>query len=152
MEKKVFIGVFIFLMIFAFFYQKVKVSQISVAPSSTQTENEKPVIVSIVPSGLSNNLPISPTQEIEITFNIPLENTGEFKYKITPPIELNLSLSPERKTIKLSPKDTFKLGTSYELEIQPGSKFNADPSQKSSQRILEETIFLRFKTIEYRGV
>ncbi len=151
MEKKVFIGVFIFLMIFAFFYQKVKVSQISVAPSS-QAENEKPIIVSTVPSGLSNNLPISPTQEIEITFNIPLENTGEFKYKITPPVELNLSLSPDRKTIKLSPKDTFKLGTNYELEIQPGSKFNSDPSQKSSQKILEETIFIRFKTIEYRGV
>lgn len=155
LNKKVLIGLFILLVIVAFLYQRANLSQIKVSDSSNQTsttDTNKPDLVSTNPLDLSERSAVSPTQIIELKFNIPLENVGEFKYKIDPKAEVKIELSSDRKIVKISPVSTFKLGTTYQIEIFPDSKFNIDPTQKSTQKTLERTLFVKFRTIEYRGV
>lgn len=116
------------------------------SPSSNQTsiQNEDPRVVSTNPSPLGGAT-ILATQPIEITFNLPVENIGELKYKIEPAFELKLELSEDRKTGKFTPVKPFELGNAYTLYILPGTKFDG-------HKILPAEILLHFKTIPYRGV
>lgn len=112
--------------------------QISVTSTNLSPTEETPTLL--------------PIQPLEITFNIPLENIGEFKNKIEPTVKYKLELSSDRKTIKIIPETSWKLGSSYLLTILPNSKFNIDSTNSSSKKILDHDISLRFKTIEYRGI
>lgn len=120
----------------------------------TQVPTDRPVIVSTVPPGLNSeeSITVSPTQTLEITFNMPLENIGEFKNKIEPSAEYKVVLSDDRKTAKITPTTPWKLGSSYMLTITPDSKFNNNPGQQASKNRLDGDLNLRFKSIEYRGI
>lgn len=88
---------------------------------------------------------ILPTQTIEITFNQPLENVGEFKNNIDPKVEYTVELSSDRKTAKITPKGSFALGTTYTLTIKPDTKFDG-------HKLFNKDYTLQFKTIDYRGI
>ena len=103
-----------------------------------------PMIVYTKPDPLENAY-VSANEIIEISFNRPLENKGEFKVRIDPKIEFTLELSPDRKTAKIMPAKPYDLGTTYTLFIGPDTKFDG------VGRWGEEKIF-HFKTIKYTGV
>lgn len=107
------------------------------------TSNEVKVI-STKPENL-DGLTILPTQIIEVTFNYPLENVGEFKNKIDPKANYTVKLSDDRKTAKIIPNPTFNVGTGYSLIIQTDSKFDG-------KRKLDHEIILHFNTVSYNGV
>lgn len=114
------------------------------AKQNQVNQNEEPTVISTQPSPLEEAT-ILPTQTVEITFNLPLENTGEFKNKIEPEADYEVKLSNDRKTVQIIPKKTFKLGASYTLFIKPDTKFDG------SKTLNKELIF-HFRTIEYRGI
>ncbi|MBI2338145.1 hypothetical protein HYU95_03080, partial [Candidatus Daviesbacteria bacterium] len=101
-------------------------------------------IISTKPDPLDENI-VSGAEAIEITFNRPLENVGEFKSRIEPEIEYKVELSGDRKTAKIIPAKPYPLGTGFTLFIGPESKFDG------VGRWGEEKIF-HFRTIKYTGV
>ncbi|OGE28339.1 hypothetical protein A2867_05000 [Candidatus Daviesbacteria bacterium RIFCSPHIGHO2_01_FULL_40_11] len=113
-------------------------------PSVTVSLSDKPQIVSTKPNPLNETI-ISAAEIVEITFNRPLENVGEFKVRIEPKIDFKVELSSDRKTAKIIPNKPYQLGTTYTLFIGPDSKFDG------VGRWGEEKIY-HFKTIAYRGV
>ena len=100
-------------------------------------------IVSTNPTSLDNSI-ILPNQTIEITFNIPLENVGEFKNKIEPKSNYKVELSNDRKTAKIIPQTPFNLGTTYTLFILPDTKFDG-------KKRLQRDFLFHFSTINYNG-
>ncbi|MBU1000555.1 hypothetical protein KKE78_04130, partial [Patescibacteria group bacterium] len=106
--------------------------------------NDKPTIVTTKPDPLEETI-ISTVDVIEITFNRPLENVGEFKSRLEPDLEYKVELSSDRKTAKIKPVKSFLLGATYTLFIGPETKFDG------VGRWGEEKIF-HFRTITYRGV
>lgn len=112
--------------------------------SSPITQNDSPQIVSTKPDPLEDNI-VGATDTIEITFNRPLENVGEFKSNIEPKVGYKVTLSSDRKTAKITAVKGFLLGTTYTLFIGTETKFDG------IGRWGEEKIF-HFKTITYRGV
>lgn len=121
-------------------------------PSQPQTQNSPapvdpngpPKIVSTKPDPLEDNI-ISATDMVEITFNRPLENVGEFKSRIEPKIDYKVELSGDRKTAKIIPLKPYPLGSTFTLFIGTETKFDG------VGRWGEEKIF-HFKTIKYTGV
>ncbi len=126
----------------------------SLTPSPSQApSNQKPTIVSSIPPYGQDEPPILlPTQNIEITFNMPLENTGEVKYQIDPKMEYSLKLSNDRQTVTFIAKSSYKLGTNYTLSIKPDTKFNINPGKNETKIISDQTFDLHFKTLTYRGI
>lgn len=127
--------------------KQTTVTQQKAAQPKTQPspqEDNKPRIISTKPDPLEEAI-ISATQVIEITFNKPLENVGEFKNKIEPKVDYKVELSADRKTAKITPTKAFELGSTYTLFIGTESKFDG------IGRWGEEKIF-HFKTIKYTGV
>lgn len=115
------------------------------SPSITPvSQTDKPQIVSTKPNPLNDNI-ISGSDPIEITFNRPLENVGEFKVRIEPKIEYKVELSGDRKTAKIVPAKPYPLGTAFTLTINPDSKFDGVGSWG-------ETKDFHFRTIKYTGV
>ncbi|MBI2019640.1 hypothetical protein HYS95_03170 [Candidatus Daviesbacteria bacterium] len=105
---------------------------------------EPPFIVSTNPDPLEDNL-VSGVQVVEITFNRPLENVGEFKSRIEPKIEYRVELSPDRKTARITPLKPYPLGTTFTLFIGPDSKFDGVGAWGKDK-------VYHFKTIKYTGV
>lgn len=112
---------------------------------SSNSNNEDPKLISTIPENLNEAI-ILPTQVLELTFNHPLENPGEFKHKFEPKIEYTLKLSDDKKTVKITPKSTFQLGTTYTLFIY------SDETKFDGGKRLNDNITLHFKTIEYKGI
>jgi len=148
MKKSITIIIVIIIIIIAFLWK----GHVSVVPTpsplpsktSSPSPSEKPQIVSTKPDLLEDTI-ISATDIVEITFNRPLENVGEFKVRIEPKIDYKVELSGDRKTAKIIPTKPYQLGTTYTLSIGPESKFDG------VGRWGEEKIF-HYKTIPYRGV
>lgn len=109
-----------------------------------QSQDTEPRVVSTNPENL-DGLTILADQTIEITFNLPLENKGEFKYRIDPEAEVEIKLSDDRKTAKIIPLKSFSLGTSFTLTIKPDTKFDG-------KKQLNRDIIYHFKTVSYKGV
>lgn len=109
-----------------------------------QNQDEEPKVISTNPENLDNAF-ILPNQTIEITFNLPLQNIGEFKNTIEPKTDYQVKLSDDRKTAKIIPNKPFKLGSEFTLIIGPDTKF--DPKKN-----LNRDIRFHFRTIEYKGV
>lgn len=134
------------LSLFFFFRPKFKPSESKPAPVPVNQDEQSnsPKIVSTKPDPLDESI-ISATEIIEITFNRPLENVGEFKVRIEPEVQYKLELSSDRKTGKIIPVKPYDLGAGYTLFIGPETKFDG------VGRWGEEKIF-HFRTIQYRGV
>lgn len=114
---------------------------------SPAIQSEKPTVISTSPSPLNESI-ILPTQKIELTFNYPLENTGELKIKIDPPIELKITLSSDRKTATLTPIKPFELGRTFSLTIKGGT----NETKFDGGKRLDQDYSYNFRTIEYRGI
>lgn len=131
------------LLIFIFwngFYQSGSITQKEVNKQIT-SEVE---VVSTAPDKL-DQATILPTQTIEITFNYPIENTGEFKHSIDPKADYELKLSDDRTTVKVIPIKPYQLGQGYTFRISKETKFD-------NQKRLENDINFGFRTIGYSGV
>lgn len=143
---------FIIIIIVIFIAAILWKSRATVAPSSplpipspiTASSSDKPTIISTKPNPLEDTI-ISATETVEITFNRPLENVGEFKVRIEPKIDYKVELSSDRKTAKIIPAKPYQLGTTYTLFIGTETKFDG------VGRWGEEKIF-HFRTIKYTGV
>lgn len=115
------------------------------APSPTpQQSGQKPRVVATNPANLDYAV-ILPTQTVEITFNLPIENEGEFKNSLDPKTNYKIKLSDDRKTAKIIPVTPFALGTTFTLFIKPDTKFDG-------HKTLGYDIYYRFQTIAYKGV
>lgn len=112
-------------------------------PSTNET-NQEPKIISTKPEPLENAV-VSATETVEITFNRPLENIGEFKFRIDPKAEIKIELSPDRKTAKIIPQTPYGLGVTYTIFIGPESKFDGVGNWG------KEAIY-HFQTIKFRGI
>lgn len=113
-------------------------------PAQQTVQSNKPQIVSTKPDPLEEAI-IPATQIVEITFNLPLQNVGEFKSKIEPKLDYKVELSPDRKTAKIIPVKPYELGSTFTLFIGTETKFDG------VGRWGEEKIF-HYKTIKYTGV
>lgn len=111
---------------------------------SQVSQNDKPQIISTKPDPLEDNI-ISATDTVEITFNRPLENVGEFKVRIEPKTDYKVELSGDRKTAKILTVKPYNLGTTYTLFIGTETKFDG------VGRWGEEKVY-HFKTIKYSGI
>ena len=108
------------------------------------SENNSPQVVSTKPDPLEDSI-VPAEGTIEITFNKPLENVGEFKVKIEPELDFKKELSSDRKTAKITPNKSYELGTTYTIFIGPDSKFDGVGNWG------QEKIF-HFRTIKYQGI
>lgn len=115
-----------------------------VSKTASISPTDKPQIVSTKPDPLEDTV-IAATDVIEITFNRPLENVGEFKSRIEPKIEYKVELSGDRKTAKIIPAKPYALGTTFTLSIGPDSKFDGVGNWGEDKSF-------HFKTIKYNGV
>lgn len=106
--------------------------------------NDPPQIVSTNPSPLEDNI-VSSNQTIEITFNRPLQNSGEFKLRIEPKIVFKIDLSSDRKTAKISFPKLLELGVTYTISIGPETKFDGMGNWNQDK-------MYHFKTVKYTGV
>ncbi len=149
MLKKISIILIIILALISVFFW---IKKTTVAKPNTSTKpaaqasqsNESPKIVSTKPDPLDKTI-LSSTQEIEITFNRPLENVGEFKIRIEPKVDFKLELSQDRKTGKIKPTNPYELGTTYTVFIGSDTKFDGVGAWG-------QTKTFQFKTIKYSGV
>lgn len=121
---------------------KLPSSQSQVEPKGAQSD--KVEILTTSPDPLDEST-VTPTQTIQITFSQPAQNVPELKVKIEPVIDLNLQLSGDRKTLKISPKQSFGLQQGYTVTIPADAKFDGN-------RTLGNDLQFHFKTISYSGV
>lgn len=121
---------------------KLPSAQSQAEPKSTQSD--KVEILTTSPDPL-NESTVTPTQTIQITFSQPAQNVPELKVRIEPVIDLNLQLSDDRKTLKISPKQSFGLQQGYSITIPADAKFDGG-------RTLGTDLLFHFKTISYSGI
>lgn len=114
------------------------------SPQALQVKNEGPQVVSTKPSPLDQTV-LLPSQPVEITFNYPLQNTGEFKNRIEPKIDYKVELSSDRKTAKIIFLKPMDLGQGYTLFVLPDTKFDGAGN-------LGQDLVFHFKTISYKGI
>lgn len=114
------------------------------AESPAESQNDPPKIISTKPDPLENAV-VAANDTIEITFNRPLENVGEFKVRLETKKDFKVELSPDRKTAKIIPFKPYELGTTYTLFIGPDTKFDGVGAWG------QEKIY-HFRTIQYRGI
>ena len=127
-------------------YPKPSITHTQPQTQTTQasSQNEKPKIISTNPNPLDQAI-ISSDQQIEIVFNRPLENVGEFKSRIEPKIDYKVELSSDRKTAKIIQEEPYELGVGYTMFITGDTKFEGLGPWG------EEKTF-HFQTIKYRGI
>jgi hypothetical protein len=144
-RNKLIIGIIaIGLLLIALFYRGLYSPAASEIPITQSESTPKVVVVSTDPSPLEDKI-ILPTQKIVITLNHPLVNEPEFRHRFEPEVEHVVKLSDDKKTVTITPKTSWNLGTTYTLLIQPLAKFEDGAT-------LEGDIIYHFKTIEYKGV
>jgi hypothetical protein len=133
----------------------IAIFQYGLVPNQAQNQAQKPTqeqpqseqhakLVSTSPSPFDNSI-ILPTQTLEFTFSDPIENPGELKIRLEPETEIEVSLSDDKKTAKVTPKKSFDLGQSYTLFITSDTKFEGGKK-------LDQNLQFGFRTIEYNGV
>jgi hypothetical protein len=132
-----------------YIFQHGLYSQPSTEKSPEQAKNiaqssEEVKLVSTNPTPLEETI-VLPTQSVELVFNFPLENIGEFKHRLEPKVDYKAKLSDDKKIVIISPIGSFSPGTEYTLFIQPDSKFIGG-------KRLKEEIILHFRTIVHKGV
>lgn len=114
-------------------------------PTSASIPSDKPQLVSTKPDPLDEAY-ISAVSPIEMTFNIPIENWGEFKHNLSPETaKYKGKLSDDRKTVIITPEGSYPVGTTFTLKVSPETKFDGG-------KRMESDIIIHFKTIDYRGV
>lgn len=134
----------LFLGVFLVNHQKEEKTEPMPITNPSVPGTDPPKIISTKPDPLENTI-VSATEVIEITFNRPLENKGEFKLRVDPKTDFKIELSGDRKTAKIIPVQPYELGKTYTIFIGTETKFDG------FGRWGEEKIF-HVKTVAYRGV
>ncbi len=145
--KKIIIFILILFIAVGFWYftQKKPAGTTSVGkPPNSASQTDFPHVASTKPDPLEGTI-VSASEPVEITFNRPLENVGEFKLKIEPKIDFKVTLSSDRKTAKISFPKALELGVTYTLFIGTDTKFDGVGAWG------QEKIY-HIKTVSYRGV
>lgn len=146
--KKILILILVLILAGGFWYFTQKKEAPGPASSQKQinpaSESDDPKIVSTKPDPLENTI-VSASEVIEITFNRPLQNSGEFKFRIEPKIEFKIDLSSDRKTAKISFLKPLELGTTYTIFIGPDTKFDGMGNWGQDK-------MYHFNTVKYTGV
>lgn len=147
-QLKIVLGIIILIIaafvVFIFFTTKAQ-KQPQIQQASTPGLNDPPRVTSTNPDLSVDGAIIFANDPLEITFNRPIENEGEFKIRIEPKVEFKIRLDNQRKTGIISFEKPLELGTSYTLFIGPETKFD------NMGRWGEEKVF-HFRTIPYKGV
>ncbi len=144
MKNKVVIGIILIVVLAAGYLFLTKASKPQNPTSTPTTQSDKAQIVKTVPEPLDQAI-VPANQVIEITFNKPLQNIGEFKLRFETKKDIKVELSSDRKTAKITPLTPFDLGTEYAIYIQGDTKFDGVGAWG------EEKSF-HFRTIKYRGI
>jgi hypothetical protein len=122
--------------------------QSSAEKSTTTTpaviQTDKAEIVSTNPSPLDQSIVLG-SQPIEITFNFPLENIPELKYRFEPQSDLKVELLNDKKTVRFTPVKPLPFGMGFTLVIAKEAKFDG-------KKNLDKEYTFHFRTIEYKGV
>ena len=113
--------------------------------AATPGLKDPPRVISTNPDLSVDGAIIFANGPLEITFNRPMENEGEFKVRIEPKVDFKIKLENERKTGVITFEKPLELGTSYTLFIGPETKFDG------MGKWGEEKVF-HFRTIPYKGV
>lgn len=111
---------------------------------SQVAQDSQPQIVSTKPDPLEGNI-IKASEPIEITFNRPLQNVPEFRFRLEPKTDVKVELSSDKKTAKIIPLKPWFLGAGFTLYIQPETKFDGAGEWKQDKTY-------HFGTIKYTGV
>lgn len=112
--------------------------------TQVQAQTDKPELISTSPNPLNEAI-LWAQQPIEFTFNLPLENAPEFKFKIEPKFEYKVDLINDKKTIIITPTKPLPLGQTFTLTISRETKFD-------NKKFMDKDYTFHFKTIEYKGV
>lgn len=145
MKYKIIVGIVLIAAAFFIYLGFFKSSsKTAVSENKTISATDEPQVVSTKPDLLENTI-IGANDTIEITFNRPLENVGEFKLRLETKKDIKVTLSDDRKTAKITPLTPYDLGTTYTIFIEPDSKFDGVGAWG------KEKIF-HFSTIKYTGV
>lgn len=108
-------------------------------------QSQEPSLIATIPSPLEEAV-IPPSQIIELTFNMPLENIPEFKHKFDPiSFKYKIELSSDKKNIRIIPERPYEPGLGYTLFIMPDTKFEG-------KKTLGKDIIYHFRTVNYKGV
>lgn len=107
----------------------------------------EPRLISSNPPELFQKKPLimAPDKVIELRFNAELENGPETKLVFDPPAEVEIKLSDDFKTAKITPKKPYKLGQGYTLFIKPDTKLKGG-------KTLGQGYDLHFNIINYSGI
>lgn len=118
-------------------------SQKATAPT---IQTDTPQLVATKPDPLDEAI-IVPGQTVELTFNLAIENIGEFKHRLEPlTTKYQAKLSDDRKSVIITPSSgAFPVGTTFTLFVSPETKFDG------GKRMNNELI-IHFKTVDFRGV
>jgi hypothetical protein len=138
------IGIILILIFQGGLYSKSTASVEKLEDKTTTTQSENPEVASTNPSPLEKAI-IWGMQPIEITFNLPIENIPELKYKLEPEADMKVELLNDKKTIRFTPNKPLPLGVSFTLTIPSEAKFDG-------KKTLGQDYQVHFKTIEYKGV
>lgn len=144
LKKKIMIAIALIGAILILIFQRGLYSKPAEINTPASEESGEVRVVSTIPSPLDNTT-ILPAQAVEITFNYPLQNIGEFKNKIEPKVDYKVELSDDRKTVRIIPAKIWRLGTTYTLFIMPDTKFDKKGN-------LNLDIIYHFRTVEYKGI
>lgn len=125
-------------------YKNEPLKKLEPPNTEASTQTDQPKIVSVKPDFKQNPI-ILPDQNIEIEFNLPLENIGEFKHRIDVFKDYETKISLDRKTVTIIPKKPFDLGKSFTLFILGDTKFDGHKTLGIEQHF-------SFRTIAYHGV
>lgn len=124
-------------------YVVPKSKNVEIAPE-TNSQTDSPGIISTKPDPLDNGV-VAAAEPIEITFNKPLQNVGEFKVRIEPQTDYKVELSPDRKTARIIFNKPLELGTAYSIYIGRDTKFDGVGEWGVDREF-------HFRTISYKGV
>ena len=147
MIKKIVIGVVLASTLVYVIHKEVSIQTSPQQQINTDIKNQETTVISTSPSTLDNTT-VLPGQTISVTFNNPLMNKDEFKFRLEPNTPLKIMLSSDNKTVNLTPVSSYTLGGGYTFFIKPDSNFLIN-NQKTP---LGKEIIFHFKTIKYKGV
>lgn len=133
------------ILIFKYGFTTQKSEPIPEPKTNVQSSNPDEIsVIATKPDPLDRTI-LLPTQPFEITFNHPLENGDEFKHEFVPKFEHNIKTSDDKKTVIVTPKNTYPLGQEITLFIKGDTKFDG-------KKILGREIIYHMQTIQYRGI
>lgn len=145
-NRLIIIGLFLILISFSLIlYSNSSISKIKPSHPPVSTSSTNPKVVSTNPPNLTGDTIISPTQDISITFNLPIVNAEQFKSRMDPPTPFTVILSDDRKTATIHFTNPLGFDHGFTLFIDQMTQFDG-------HKFLKQGLNFSFHTISYSGV